>query len=399
MFGVNITHTHSSHGSLCQTIKTTKSRNLINLKLFWGEREVTAQHQQMTDFRFILSVVVNIVLLTVFSVSVSWKKLDLAQGADSVYVKTLSNAEVGPENGTENSYFKVMRAENRKSGNICITPEYAHQKGRPVAGIDYNITTRISPADIMVMVPYKSGTPQALTMILDAWAKVFNDCGSFEGFTFDEKTFGDIKTMYQLAKPEVPAISTVFADGYRVRSVCWGGRETGITSSLTVKVRKHLRYVANNLDDPQYAGKKWFFKADTDSYVITDNLLRVLSQYNPDKPWYLGYQFEKSGYKYISGGGYLISRAAMKTLATLLNSPFDKRHYVSYYEDMMIGSEFETAKIPPTNHKGFHWRRLFQKEETWGVVSGLVLTHKVKDKAYMDDLVAWTHYLLPQTRE
>lgn len=348
-------------------------------------------------FKIIMSMAANVLLLVILSAILSHSDEEPFKGTDIIYTNKFSYAEIGMTgNGTDSPYFGKMRADNREAGNICLASGAMPAKGTPKAGISYNISTKIPPSDVMVMVPYKARSYNSLILILDAWAKLFNDCGSFEAFTFDDKTDSDIKTMYNSQTPEVPVISTVFPDGYKVRSVSWGGKENGITNSLTVKVRKHLRYVSNNLDDPQYASKKWFFKADTDSYVVTDHLLQVLSQYDPEKPWYIGYQYEKSGYKYISGGGYLISRGAMKILGNLLDSPLTKKYYVKYYEDMMIGSEFETAGVHPTNHKGFHWRRLFQREETWGVVGGLVLTHKVKDKQYMDDLVAWTKYLTQQ---
>lgn len=352
----------------------------------------------LLELKIIASLAANILMLVILSAMSSRKQNESLKGTDIVYIENFTGTEVGMVgNVSDDAYFVEMLADNRESGNICLYPSIVSQKESkktPRAGISYNITDKISPTDVMVMVPYKAGNPESLLLILNAWAKVFIDSGSFEAFTFDGKTRSDIDTMYQSNTPETPQISVVMPSGYRVRSVRWGGIENGITSSLTTKVRKHMRYVSNNLDDPQYVNKKWFFKADTDSYVVTDHLLRVLSQYDPNEPWYIGYQFEKSGYKYISGGGYLISRAAMEILGGQLNSPLNKRNYVKYYEDMMIGSEFEAAGVHPTNHMGFHWRRLFQREETWGVTGGLVLTHKVKDKPYMDDLVAWTKYLL-----
>lgn len=349
----------------------------------------------MFDFKIIVSMILNVLLMVILSSVIARRQQDEPfKGTDIIQTEKYSHINVGMAgNGSDSPYFTRMRTDYNEWGNICLGPNFVSQKGTPKAGISYNISTKVSPEDVMVMVPYKAGSYKSLTLILDAWAKLFYDCGSFESFTFDDKTESSIKSMYQTTEPEVPTISTVSPGGYVVRSVIWKGKETGITDSLTVKVRKHLRYVSNNLDDPKYANKKWFFKADTDSYVVTEHLLQVLSQYNPEDPWYIGYQFEKSGYSYISGGGYLISRGAMKILAGLLNSPLDKKYYVKYYEDMMIGSEFETAGVYPTNHKGFHWRRLFQREETWGVVGGLVLTHKVKEKQYMDDLVSWTKYL------
>lgn len=47
-----------------------------------------------------------------------------------------------------------------------------------------------------------------------------------------------------------------------------------------------MTYIGNNF------GKKfdYFFKADDDTYVVVENLRKLLSTYNPEVPFILGYK-------------------------------------------------------------------------------------------------------------
>eukprot|EP00730_Choanoeca_flexa_P018651 TRINITY_DN9080_c0_g1_i2.p1 TRINITY_DN9080_c0_g1~~TRINITY_DN9080_c0_g1_i2.p1 ORF type:complete len:478 (+),score=104.21 TRINITY_DN9080_c0_g1_i2:124-1557(+) len=65
----------------------------------------------------------------------------------------------------------------------------------------------------------------------------------------------------------------------------------------------------------------WFMKADDDTFVMVDNLRRMLKQYDPNKPHFFGKQFllhrgqPKIELRYMSGGaGYVLSRGALKLL-------------------------------------------------------------------------------------
>ena len=59
----------------------------------------------------------------------------------------------------------------------------------------------------------------------------------------------------------------------------------------------------------------WFMKADDDSFVVTDNLYKFLSNYNSSEPHYFGRIWKLNNQIYCSGGaGYVVSRAALKIL-------------------------------------------------------------------------------------
>ncbi|GFO37039.1 glycoprotein-n-acetylgalactosamine 3-beta-galactosyltransferase 1 [Plakobranchus ocellatus] len=68
---------------------------------------------------------------------------------------------------------------------------------------------------------------------------------------------------------------------------------------------------------------KGFRYADDDTYVIVENLRYFLSEQNTSSPIYFGHHFKtivKQGY-YSGGGGYVLSREALRRLATKGSNP------------------------------------------------------------------------------
>ena len=305
-----------------------------------------------------------------------------------------------------NETLQMLR-DNAVWGNICFDRNLPAlgKKQKRVAGLQAGIKEgpyKTSIKDIVVMVPCRAN--DAVTSMFYAWGKKFNDAGSLEFFAFNES-----KPAAPLGQSvERPAITTKLVaatktdSGYgggrkamfaRAPMLMYSGKEGGIKESLSQKVKKHIAYVsddvANNGKRGRYAEKKWFIKSDTDTFVITQHLLAVLSNYNPKKPWYIGYHFEKGDHRYISGGLYALSREAMRRLGPRMGGASVLR-----FEDVMVGAELQRAGVAPTKHKGFHWKRPYQREIEWGVVGGLVQVHKIKDYSTMNDLLSWTKYVL-----
>ena len=65
----------------------------------------------------------------------------------------------------------------------------------------------------------------------------------------------------------------------------------------------------------------WFMKADDDTFVVPENLHRFLREYNSSIPHYFGRELTINGVIYCSGGGgYIVSRAALKLFINGLDS-------------------------------------------------------------------------------
>ncbi|KAK3696201.1 hypothetical protein RRG08_027644 [Elysia crispata] len=88
---------------------------------------------------------------------------------------------------------------------------------------------------------------------------------------------------------------------------------------LTAKTMQGFRYIYEH----HFNDADWFMKADDDTYVIIENLRYFLSEQNTSHPIYFGHHFKvivKQGY-YSGGGGYVLSREALRRLATKGKDP------------------------------------------------------------------------------
>ncbi|KAK6470314.1 glycoprotein-N-acetylgalactosamine 3-beta-galactosyltransferase 1-like [Huso huso] len=90
----------------------------------------------------------------------------------------------------------------------------------------------------------------------------------------------------------------------------------------------------------------WFLKADDDSYVVMENLRRLLSKHDPQDPVYLGRRFSpylKQGY--MSGGaGYVLSREALQRYVGGLRD--GTCTHTSSVEDLALGRCLEKVGVP-----------------------------------------------------
>ncbi|XP_030244362.1 glycoprotein-N-acetylgalactosamine 3-beta-galactosyltransferase 1 isoform X2 [Drosophila navojoa] len=69
--------------------------------------------------------------------------------------------------------------------------------------------------------------------------------------------------------------------------------DAGSYKDLWNKTREGFRYVWQEYGD-QY---DWFVKADDDTYIIMENMRRMLSVYDPAMPLYFGYQMKRYNVK------------------------------------------------------------------------------------------------------
>ncbi|CAG0902743.1 unnamed protein product [Darwinula stevensoni] len=79
---------------------------------------------------------------------------------------------------------------------------------------------------------------------------------------------------------------------------------------LWEKTREAFRYIHRH----HLLDADWFLKADDDTYVIVENLRRLLRDSDPSAPVYFGCRFKRfSGPGFMSGGaGYVLSKEALK---------------------------------------------------------------------------------------
>lgn len=300
-----------------------------------------------------------------------------------------------------------MIMTNEAWGNICFNPKDKIYGTKRISGMEAGIHEgkyKVDFKDIMMMVPCMKNDD--ISAMFYAWGEEFNDARSLEMFTFSgnestkkpkvgrvEKPKMLVKHVYKKSETTTDEEEGLHEGSSTVPMLAYYGVEGGIKESLSLKVKKHMEYVAYDVakkgSDGRYAKKKWFIKSDTDTFIVTRHLLTVLSNYDPAEPWYIGYRFTKRDRKYISGGLYAMSREAVRRLNSKL-----KGTSVLRFEDMMIGAELQRAGVFPTEHKGFHWKRPYQREIEWGVVGGLVQVHKIKGRKTMEDLLAWSHYAL-----
>ncbi|CAL8068828.1 unnamed protein product [Calicophoron daubneyi] len=122
------------------------------------------------------------------------------------------------------------------------------------------------------------------------------------------------------------------------------GVENEGRNSLWDKTKFGIREAVKHFD-----GKfDYFFKADDDTYVIMENLRKLLMDQDPNEPFVMGKRFKpfaKQGY--LSGGaGYVISRAGLQRIAEGLNtnSKCGTDHH-TWAEDVVLGACAEATGV------------------------------------------------------
>ncbi|THD20717.1 Glycoprotein-N-acetylgalactosamine 3-beta-galactosyltransferase [Fasciola hepatica] len=147
--------------------------------------------------------------------------------------------------------------------------------------------------------------------------------------------------MSSINDPDLPSIAAV---QFESRDMLWN------------KTHFALTYISKHF------GEKfdYFFKADDDTYVVVENLRKLLSTYNPEIPFLMGYRHERFfAQGYPSGGaGYILSRAALRMMIKGFKTTEDCYSTThSDNEDVKIGMCAQTLGIPlidSRDARGFH---------------------------------------------
>ena len=109
--------------------------------------------------------------------------------------------------------------------------------------------------------------------------------------------------------------------------------------------------------------KKWYIKIDDDSYLFVKNAMEALSNYDHDKPWYMG-DLNNAIYfcgprdqhpiKWISGGaGIFLNNRCLRRLNKHFQNGL-REMMVTYHEDCWLAAELSNLQIHPTHLPGCH---------------------------------------------
>uniref|UniRef100_A0AC34Q901 Hexosyltransferase n=1 Tax=Panagrolaimus sp. JU765 TaxID=591449 RepID=A0AC34Q901_9BILA len=116
---------------------------------------------------------------------------------------------------------------------------------------------------------------------------------------------------------------------------------------------------------------------DDDSYIFAENLKEYLSNFDPSKPYYMGFRWKypkiKNGYN--SGGAYLLSKGAV---ATLLSSVYQKTCKFDEIEDVGIGKCLASLGIIPIDTKDKNGGQRFIPHDFGNVFDGFFLDQREK---------------------
>lgn len=103
----------------------------------------------------------------------------------------------------------------------------------------------------------------------------------------------------------------------------------------------------------------WFLKADDDTFIVVENLRRLLSEHDTERPVYFGHRFRpfvKQGY--MSGGaGYVLSREALRRFVQGFDTERCKQD--STLEDVALGRCMETMGVTAGDSRDPNKRETF----------------------------------------
>ena len=147
--------------------------------------------------------------------------------------------------------------------------------------------------------PHLHGVSACLTNLL-----IFSDTAEhFEGRDFIN-SFEYIPPVLADEAPELEAYRNgSLADGTASRKAGW-------------KVDKFKFIVSTTQAWKMRPGNKWYVFYEADTYIVWDNMFRLLAQFDPDMPWYFGSPTQGRDKTWFANGGpgMVLSREAMRQL-------------------------------------------------------------------------------------
>lgn len=105
-----------------------------------------------------------------------------------------------------------------------------------------------------------------------------------------------------------------------------------------------------------------------------ENLRYMLSQYNSNTALYFGHRFaiDNVDEGYMAGGGYILSKKALKKYASKVNHNSTKCHVGIGAEDVSMGSCLAHSAIFVDNRDEFHQQRFFPMGIMYNVVPTMI---------------------------
>jgi len=150
-----------------------------------------------------------------------------------------------------------------------------------------------------------------------------------------------------------------------------------------------------------FPDKKWYMKADDDTYINVPNLLVSLDHFNASADLYLGRPLFKNMLN-SGGAGYVLSRSAMVKLLSKVDECIQKLSS-DVGEDSLVGWCLKTYfNIEPTREAGHyisqvqHAMTLYRSEHPDGLVDYAISFHWVKPKTmYAYDYLSYYARVMP----
>ncbi|MCD7460183.1 hypothetical protein HAX54_043032 [Datura stramonium] len=127
-----------------------------------------------------------------------------------------------------------------------------------------------------------------------------------------------------------------------------------------IRIARIVKDTFDLVKNVNFSDTRWFIFGDDDTVFFTDNLVRVLSKYDYENWYYVGYNSEsyEQNEKYsfdmaFGGGGFALSAPLAKVLATVLDSCLMRYPHL-YGSDSRVFACLAELGVRLTHEPGFH---------------------------------------------